>query len=252
MKHFSLKFNHGVEIGAELAYRGHYKRVGKARIAEIIEDEIHHRQNLANFLKELGEETSPFIDKAFTVIGTIILNLCAICPLWSLDLVASSLEIFAVFNYRRLSEVYPEKKEMFLSMAECEDSHQRYFSGSESKIKKAKEKFFHTYPTINNLHYTTCFGKAILTHINGQELTTDILLIKDKLLEKSFQETDKALLLEFNLKFQDLEDILKALDATPALQPSSKIKLGHVILHRDKEIEYVPFRYASIRVDTNN
>ena len=32
MKHFLLKFNHGVEIGAYLAYIGHFKRTNEARM----------------------------------------------------------------------------------------------------------------------------------------------------------------------------------------------------------------------------
>lgn len=72
MKHALLKFNHGVEIGAYLAYVGHFKRTNDPKAQEIANEELEHRSELRLTLKYYGEVPSPVIDVFFTVVGKTI------------------------------------------------------------------------------------------------------------------------------------------------------------------------------------
>lgn len=128
MKHFLLKFNHGVEIGATLAYVGHYFRTLDDKVWEIAMEEIDHKMRVENILHQLGEEPSKPIDAFFSLVGISIKSLCKICPVWSLNLVARAMEIFAVFNYTKLSKLYPEYEPVFLDMAAAEKRHGEYFA----------------------------------------------------------------------------------------------------------------------------
>lgn len=132
MRHFLLKFNHGVEIGARLAYIGHFERTGEAGIHTIIQEELEHRQFLKTLIQYQGEVTSPVIDGLFTLVGNWIRVACRYCPLWSLDLVARSMEAFAVFNYIKLARMYPSFAPTFAMMAASEARHGRYFSRKAS------------------------------------------------------------------------------------------------------------------------
>jgi rubrerythrin len=127
MKHFFLKFNHGVEIGARLAYIGHFERTKDPKIQHIIYDEEMHKIQLEIILSEYGEVPSKLIDGAFTFIGSTIRRSCKHCPIWSLDLVARLMEGFAVVNYVRLSKLYPKHRDTFGFMAMVEENHGRYF-----------------------------------------------------------------------------------------------------------------------------
>lgn len=128
MKHFWLKFNHGVEIGARLAYIGHFKRTGEAGIHHIIQEERGHQEDLETVLAENGSAPNYFIDLAFVIIGSTIQFLCKFMPLWSLDFVAKLMEHFAVYNYRKLGKLYPEYGQMWEDMAAAEERHAVYFS----------------------------------------------------------------------------------------------------------------------------
>lgn len=127
IKHFWIKFNHGVEIGAALAYEGHAKRTGSSKIYSILRDELYHKSGLEHILAELGERPNNAIDLAFTVVGKTIRFLCKFSPLWSLDFVARSMEMFAIMNYNRLAQKYPQYKDSFEHMAKAEMDHEEYF-----------------------------------------------------------------------------------------------------------------------------
>ena len=127
MKHFLIKFNHGVEIGAMLAYVGHFFRTFDDRVWEIAMEEVEHRANLKNVLSDLGEKPSPIIDGSFRLIGNLIRFLCKISPIWSLDFIARMMELFAVFNYSRLAKAYPQYQSLFERMASAEQVHGDYF-----------------------------------------------------------------------------------------------------------------------------
>ena len=128
MKHFLIKFNHGVEIGAHLAYVGHYKRTGDKQIRLIASEEVSHMVELERILEDLGERPNKYIDETFRFIGNTIRRLCSFCPLWSLNFVASTMEMFAIFNYNRLAYNYPQFRGEFEKMAKTEKEHEKYFS----------------------------------------------------------------------------------------------------------------------------
>jgi len=147
MKHFALKFNHGVEIGANLAYVGHYARTKDNYIRLIASEEIGHREELVAMLTQLGEKPSPIINMIFQFIGNIILKLCAVSPKFLLNIVAQSLEIFAVFSYRRLAKKYPEFADTLNEMADTEQEHENYFKNGELPKRLRPTGFF------ANAHY---------------------------------------------------------------------------------------------------
>ncbi len=127
MKHFYLKFNHGVEIGARLAYLGHYRRTGDKRVEEIADEEMRHMITLHEILEFYGEESSQAIDLFFLIVGTAIRVMCLISPRFLLNFVASSMETFAIFSYGYLSIVYPDFEYIFREMATAEYKHEKYF-----------------------------------------------------------------------------------------------------------------------------
>ena len=131
MKHFLLKFNHGVEIGAYLAYVGHFKRTNDPKVQAIANEELEHREELCLTLKYYGELPNPTIDRCFTVIGKTIQLLCAVSPKFMLNFVATSMELFAVVNYSYLSVLYNDFHYSFKKMAETEMQHQKYFQRSK-------------------------------------------------------------------------------------------------------------------------
>jgi rubrerythrin len=128
MKHFLLKFNHGVEIGARLAYLGHAKRTGDLEIQKIADEEEEHRITLFCILQDYNERPSYFIDSVFTIIGGTVGLFCKVCPLFTLNWVARTMETFAIFNYINLSKKYPEYTNVLGCMAFAEEKHKRYFS----------------------------------------------------------------------------------------------------------------------------
>lgn len=128
MKHFLLKFNHGVEIGAELAYRGHYERTKDPEIKKIADEEVEHRENLETVLESLGHKPSKIIDSVFTGLGWFIRLSCRVFPIWSLDWVARAMETFAIDNYLKLASKYRQHSILFVRMANAETRHGYYFS----------------------------------------------------------------------------------------------------------------------------
>lgn len=128
MKFILLKFNHGVEIGARLAYLGHYKRTNDINIKKIADDELEHRTVIKTVLNKYNKDSSLLIDGIFYIIGNIIKYTCLVSPLSLLNFVARILERFAVFNYKKISKLFPEETELFLDMAKVELEHDIYFS----------------------------------------------------------------------------------------------------------------------------
>lgn len=127
VKHFLLKFNHGVELGAYMAYWGHHMRTQDPMIHQIMMDELNHRHQLEFFLKLEGELPNERIDLIFYIIGSGIKYLCEYAPLWSLNYVARIMEMFAIFNYKKLAKVYPQHEFIFDHMANTEYEHAMYF-----------------------------------------------------------------------------------------------------------------------------
>lgn len=127
MKHFLLKFNHGVEIGARYAYLGHHQRTQDPRILEIANEEYEHQKVLALILFELGSHPSFLINLWFFSVGNVIRFLCLISPKEWLNYVAEALELFAVSSYESLGRRYPDFAHHFRALAQKEAEHEQYF-----------------------------------------------------------------------------------------------------------------------------
>ncbi len=139
MKHFLIKFNHGVEIGARLAYLGHYRRTKTGKILSIATDELHHRVMLISMLKNLGEEPSWAIDMFFSIVGGLIGWACRFMPIWSLDRVARLMELFAIFSYDRLKLKYPLWKNSWDNAIKSEKGHEEYFRLGPERYKQLND-----------------------------------------------------------------------------------------------------------------
>jgi hypothetical protein len=128
MKWWKLKFTYSVELGASLAYKGHFKRTGDLNIHNIYLDEIDHRDTLIMYIVANHHDPSEFLEAIFLTIGTTVGFLCKIMPTFLLDKVASLLEIFAIYSYYDLAKEFPEYSNTFIEMAETEERHREYFS----------------------------------------------------------------------------------------------------------------------------
>jgi rubrerythrin len=123
-----LKFNYAVEIGAYLAYRGHYKRTGDISIRHIAREELKHRYILRRILRDHNAKPFWLFNRIFKTIGSVIEQLCRISPLFLLDYVARSMELFAIVNYKYLLDIYPDYDASFRYIIKSEENHKRFFS----------------------------------------------------------------------------------------------------------------------------
>lgn len=126
-----MRFNYAVEIGAHKAYVGHYRRTKDAGVWRIAKEEIEHRVTIGIILNTYKKRPFFIFNAFFEVVGSIIQVLCKISPIALLDLVARCMEIFAVFSYNLMAELYPEWRGVFLKMAKHELRHQKYFENEE-------------------------------------------------------------------------------------------------------------------------
>jgi len=122
-----LQFTHGVEMGANNAYLGHFARTNDPKVKEIADDELLHQEQIRDILAKCGSTTNPIFDIPFLMVGKIVGLLCLIAPLFTLNIIANLLEKFAVFSYNQLAERFPEYKEQLLEMAATELEHEAYF-----------------------------------------------------------------------------------------------------------------------------
>jgi rubrerythrin len=127
MKLWMLKFTHGVEVGAHLAYVGHYARTNDRKVESIAKDELHHQALLKKILKSYNSEPDALIDFIFYLIGSTVRYLCYISPEFMLNKVAMLLELFAVFSYDKLAQEFPDFEELLKSMEKTEQEHVDYF-----------------------------------------------------------------------------------------------------------------------------
>ena len=127
MRLWMLKFTYGVEIGAHLAYLGHYGRTKDLNISNIAKEEKQHQEIIKIILREHGTTTNFFINSVFWIVGTIIRYLCYVSPVFLLNRVATALEIFAVYSYKDLSVKFPKNKALLLEMGKTEEEHIKYF-----------------------------------------------------------------------------------------------------------------------------
>jgi len=122
-----LKLFYAIEIGAYLAYKGHYEASGNVEIRRISKEELKHMILLKNILDMYGETPNIILNVIFLVIGYNIRLLCKIIPKFLLNRVAESLEVINVINYEYAAKQFPIFKDTFIEMQENEKEHEMYF-----------------------------------------------------------------------------------------------------------------------------
>ena len=126
---FLLKYMRAVELGAFCAYHGHFKRTKDKMIFSIALDELDHADILRIILNAYESKPSKIMDNSISFVGKTIGSLCKVCPLWSLNLVASLLEKINVINYGTVSKLCSNEKHKFIfnHLLETEKEHDEYF-----------------------------------------------------------------------------------------------------------------------------
>ena len=124
-----LQLSYAIEIGAELAYLGHYIRTRDSNIYKISNDEFKHQKELKRMLKLVNCSPNTLFNFIFSVIGIFIFILCQISPKFLLNKVALFLEIFAINNYNYIGNRMPFFKKELVKMAKVENEHKEYFNG---------------------------------------------------------------------------------------------------------------------------
>lgn len=130
MRLFLLKLAYAIEIGAYLAYVGHYHKSRNLKVKLIAMEELRHMIYLKQILLDFNTYPSFCLSLGFFAIGSVIRHLCKITPLRLLNLVAGSLEILNVINYNYLSKLFPGYESTFAEMAAAEKNHEEYFMRS--------------------------------------------------------------------------------------------------------------------------
>ncbi len=128
MKNTLLSFCYAVEIGAQLAYEGHYKVTKDKKVKQISKDEIRHQLILFEMLKERGSYPNALFNLCFIIIGNIIKELCGYFPRFMLNKVANIMELFNIFSYSQMAKIFPEYRDTFLEMQKNEQEHSVYFA----------------------------------------------------------------------------------------------------------------------------
>lgn len=135
---WKLKLAYAIEIGAYLAYTGHYKRSKKKDVLSVARDELIHMIVLKRILAKHNDSPSRVFNMMFLVIGHFIKLACAICPIELLDRIAGIMEVFNVGNYHKLAFEFPKYARVLHNMAFCEYRHELYFKGVLSSPKQPK------------------------------------------------------------------------------------------------------------------
>lgn len=124
-----LKFCFAVEIGAYLAYVGHYRSSKDKKIKSIMRDELSHMVYIKRVLASYDEKPTAVFSLPFLIIGHMIRLTCRITPKPMLDFVARIMEKFNVVSYDYMAKAFPEHSETFLGMMQNEYEHEIYFKG---------------------------------------------------------------------------------------------------------------------------
>lgn len=128
IRHLLLKFCYGVEIGAHLAYVGHYGATKDIQVRRIANEELRHMIEIKRVLNKYDQKPNLLFNAVFKAVGTSIKYLCYVSPDILLDYVAQIMEKFAIFSYSLMAELYPEHANIFLNMENNERIHELYFT----------------------------------------------------------------------------------------------------------------------------
>ncbi len=124
------------ELGAALAYNGHWKsvqsRTERDEIRKIEEDELRHRRHVGEILAELGERPDPRRERKLRIIGRCIGIVCHVSG-WFLPMYgAGRLEQKNIGEYETAARLARDAGldryvHALLDMAEVEWDHEQYF-----------------------------------------------------------------------------------------------------------------------------
>ena len=133
------------ELGAFLAYEGHWKSLSdqeeREAIRTIQRDELEHFTVVSKMLTHLGGKPSWALDAVFTVIGNTLSFLCKYTG-WLLPMKGALIfEKIGVNNYYEMIEValregHPELCITFTQLLAREEEHQLYFKGELTAIQR--------------------------------------------------------------------------------------------------------------------
>jgi demethoxyubiquinone hydroxylase (CLK1/Coq7/Cat5 family) len=123
-----LKFCYAVEIGAYLAYVGHYKVTSDKQVKLISKDELGHMVQLQRIMTQRNTNPSFLFNVIFYVLGKCIQKTCLITPRFLLNKVAKVMELFNIFSYSRMAKLLPEYSSVFQEMELNETQHSNYFT----------------------------------------------------------------------------------------------------------------------------
>lgn len=137
-----IQLNHAIEIGAELAYRGHHKATGDFRFEVMANDESKHQEHLKLILKHYESDTCAILDITFFIIGSIIAKLCLLSPPKLMLIVAYILEYLAIWSYATLAKKYEEYEGRFELMEHQEIIHKQIIKESLNNGTYSKEDYF--------------------------------------------------------------------------------------------------------------
>lgn len=128
MKIFLLKLSYAIEIGAHLAYVGHYGVTKDPNVKRIARDELKHMVYLKWMLAYYKKKPSFILNAMFFMVGTCIKYTCYVTPPPLLNKVACLMEKFNVYNYGKMIEIFPHFTVPLWEMEESEKEHEKYFA----------------------------------------------------------------------------------------------------------------------------
>ena len=127
MKLLLLKLSYAIEIGAYLAYTGHYKVTNDKEIRRIAREELRHMVMIKRILASYNTTPNKLFNLKFLAVGNTIKYSCYILPKWFLNWGAGLLEILNVVNYNHMAKMFPEFEKEFKEMQRNEEEHEQYF-----------------------------------------------------------------------------------------------------------------------------
>ena len=131
-----LQLAYSGELAAAHAYHGHWRSVSdpseRARIAEIEQEELHHRKLVGDMLADLGSSPNPSREIRASIIGRTLSLLCHVSGWLAPMYGAGRLESSNVREYETAARFAREcgREDLIdclLTMAEVEWEHEKYF-----------------------------------------------------------------------------------------------------------------------------
>ena len=173
-----LQLAYSGELAAAHAYNGHWRSVKdaeeRARIAEIEQEELHHRKLVGVMLASLGAGPNPAREIRASVIGRTLSFLCHVSGWLAPMYGAGRLESGNVREYETAAKLAREcgREDLIdclLTMAEVEWEHEKYFRSrvlmhpfarriplwpQPPPKESIREPFAHRQPTTKTIHET--------------------------------------------------------------------------------------------------